>query len=70
MSRLILRAIDVGASFVFMALCAKAFCTHFYNDLRRASRSLAPSAKIIEFRQPRPVRVRSMSDCRRLPLRY
>jgi hypothetical protein len=37
MTRLILRTIDVGASIVFMALCAKAFCVHFYNDLRRAS---------------------------------
>ncbi len=36
MTRLILKAIDVSASFVFMALCAKAFCAHFYNDLRRA----------------------------------
>ena len=45
MTRLVLKAIDVGASFVFMALCAKAFCTHFCNDLRRACRSLAPSAE-------------------------
>jgi len=41
MTRLILKAIDVGASVVFMALCARAFCAHFYNDLRRAGRSLA-----------------------------
>jgi hypothetical protein len=33
-----------------------------YNDLRRTSRSLAPSGEIIEFRRPPPVRVRSTSD--------
>jgi hypothetical protein len=49
MTRLILKAIDVGASFVFMGFCAKAFCVHFYNDLRRAGGSFAPSAEIIEF---------------------
>ena len=58
MTRLILKAIDVGASIVFMALCAKAFSAHFYNDLQRASRSLAPSGEIIEFKQPQAVRVR------------
>jgi hypothetical protein len=46
MTRLILRAIDVGASIVLMALCARAFCAHFYNDLRRAS------GEMIEFKQP------------------
>jgi hypothetical protein len=34
MTRLILKAIDLGASAVFMALCAKAFCAHFYKDVR------------------------------------
>jgi hypothetical protein len=56
MTRLILRTIDVVASIVFMALCAKALCVHFHNDLRRASGSLAPLGEVIEFRQPRPVR--------------
>ena len=70
MTRLILKAIDVGASFVFMALCAKAFCAQLYNDLRRASRRLAPSDEIIEFRQLRSVRVRSTSDRRGLPSSY
>jgi hypothetical protein len=59
------RLIDVGASIVFMALCAKAFCAHFYSDLRRASRSLSPSGKVIEFEQPQAVGVRSTSDRRR-----
>jgi hypothetical protein len=35
MTRFIFRTIDFGASIVFMALCAKAFCVHFYEDLRR-----------------------------------
>jgi hypothetical protein len=35
MTRLILKAIDVGASAVFMALCIKAFCVHFYKDVER-----------------------------------
>lgn len=29
------RAIDFGASVVFMALCARAFCVHFYKDIER-----------------------------------
>ena len=32
MSRYALRAIDFGASVVFMAFCAKALLTHFYKD--------------------------------------
>ena len=35
MTRLILKAIDVGASAVFMALCTKAFFVHFYTDVER-----------------------------------
>ena len=35
MTRLILKAIDVGASAVFMALCTKAFFVHFYKDVER-----------------------------------
>jgi hypothetical protein len=35
MTRLLFRAIDFGASVVFMALCAKAFCVHFYKDVER-----------------------------------
>jgi hypothetical protein len=38
MTRLILRAIDLGASAVFMALCTKAFCVHFYKDIERELR--------------------------------
>jgi hypothetical protein len=33
-TRLILIAIDVGASVVFMALCAKAGFAHFYKDVK------------------------------------
>jgi hypothetical protein len=35
MTRFLLRTIDVGASIVFMALCAKAFCVHFYKDIQQ-----------------------------------
>ena len=35
MTRLILKAIDLGASAVFMALCTKAFFVHFYRDVKR-----------------------------------
>lgn len=35
MTRLILKAIDLGASAVFMALCTKAFFVHFYKDVKR-----------------------------------
>ena len=35
MTRLLLRAIDFGASAVSMALCARAFCVHFYKDMER-----------------------------------
>jgi hypothetical protein len=35
MTRLILKAIDLGASVVFMALCTKAFCAHFRTFERR-----------------------------------
>jgi hypothetical protein len=34
--RLAFKAIDIGASTIFMALCAKAFCIHFYCDVERA----------------------------------
>ena len=46
MTRLLLRAIDFGASAVFMALCVRAFCVHFYKDtqgeLRRRRSSPSP----------------------------
>jgi|HubBroStandDraft_3_1064219.scaffolds.fasta_scaffold1355286_1 hypothetical protein len=38
MTRHVLRAVDLGASVVFMAFCAKAFVTHFYKDLRLQQR--------------------------------
>ena len=43
MTRLLLRAIDFGASAVFMALCVRAFCVHFYKDTQRGA------AKVVEF---------------------
>jgi hypothetical protein len=35
MTRLLFRAIDFGASLVFMPLCARAFCVHFYKDIKQ-----------------------------------
>jgi hypothetical protein len=32
---LILKAIDIGASVIFVALCARAFCVHFYKDIKQ-----------------------------------
>jgi hypothetical protein len=68
MTRLLLRGIDFGASAVFMALCAKAFCVHFYKDAerelkrRRSSPSplpIPPDATAI--RQPPALWVQSKS---------
>ena len=33
--RIPFKALSILASFVFLFLCAKAFCSHFYNDLKR-----------------------------------
>lgn len=45
MTRYVFRTIDFGASVVFMALCAKAFCAHFYKDVRwRLERDRLPTA--------------------------
>jgi hypothetical protein len=38
MTRWLLKAIDVGASAVFMALCTKAICVQFYQDIKRQLR--------------------------------
>ena len=48
MTRFILKAIDVGASAVFMALCTKAFFVHFYKDVERQLHSPddAPQAQL------------------------
>ena len=44
MTRYAFKAIDFSASIVFLALCTKAFCTHFYQDLERhlQARKLPP----------------------------
>jgi hypothetical protein len=44
MTRFIFRAIDFGASIVFMALCAKMFGAHLYEDLRRHTPSRPTSS--------------------------
>jgi hypothetical protein len=35
MTRYVFKAIDIGASIVFLALCTKAFCIHLYEDVER-----------------------------------
>ncbi len=35
MTRYVFKAIDIGASIVFMVLCTKTFCIHFYKDIER-----------------------------------
>jgi hypothetical protein len=47
--RILFKALEIGASAVFLFLCAKAFCSHFYNDLKRLvqkrrANKLRPSA--------------------------
>jgi hypothetical protein len=33
--RILFKALEIGASAVFLFLCAKALCSHSYNDLKR-----------------------------------
>ena len=33
--RMLFKVLEIGASAVFLFLCAKAFCSQFYNDLKR-----------------------------------
>jgi hypothetical protein len=33
--RYVFKAIDISVSVVFLALCIKAFCIHFYEDFKR-----------------------------------
>jgi hypothetical protein len=35
--RIAFKALEIVVSTAFLILCAKAFLTHFYNDLRRLS---------------------------------
>jgi hypothetical protein len=80
MTRYAFKAIDLGASVVFMALCVKAFCVHFFRDIEgRLQRrklpliqnlpSLVP-ATTVAFRRPLALSVRSASDRRRPPESY
>jgi hypothetical protein len=39
MTRFLFRTVDFGASIVFMALCAKAFGVHFYEDISAGTRA-------------------------------
>jgi hypothetical protein len=71
MTRYVFKAIDLGASVIFMALCAKAFCVHFFRDIEgrlqrrklpliQISPSLVP-ANTVAFRRPPSQSVRSAS---------
>jgi hypothetical protein len=75
MTRYVFKAIDLGASIVFMALCAKAFCIHFFRDIEgrlqrrklpliQNSPSLVP-ANTVAFRRPPTLSVRSASHDQR-----
>ena len=80
MTRYVLRAIDFGASDVFITFCAKAFFTHFYKDfgIQLRPRKLAviknaPSltaARAIAVRQLSPLPAQSASHRPRLPSSY
>ena len=37
--RYVFKAVDIVVSIVFLALCAKAFCIHFYQDIKRQPRA-------------------------------
>jgi hypothetical protein len=64
------RAIDFGASIVFMAFCIKAFCVHFYEDVRRELESRRSLPSIAAAAMPLAVSAQSTSDRRRLPSSY
>jgi hypothetical protein len=82
--RIIFKALEVVVSTAFLVLCAKAFCSHFYNDLRQLLRDrrqkmtfvrnsplLVPAVEVTARSSRRPFRpVRSASDRRRLPSSY
>jgi hypothetical protein len=46
--RLALKVIEIVASVVFLVLCAKSFCTHFYNDQMRALPSRKQRVAFVE----------------------
>ena len=77
--RYVFKAIDISVSVVFLALCIKAFCTHFYQDFKRQlherklqiikdAPSLIPSDEIATTQLPAPHRLASdhphqLSNC-------
>ena len=48
MTRWLLKAVDVGASAVFVALCAKAFCILFVEDIKQQLRVRKPSLSAVD----------------------
>jgi hypothetical protein len=76
-TRYVLRAMDFGASVIFMAFCAKALLAYFYKDLRLQQKQQrlavfkdAPSlmpAHSIAVRQLLPLPAQSTSHHPRLP---
>ena len=80
MTRYVFKTIDLGASIVFLALCVKALCVHFFKDiegrlerrklpLSQNSPSLVP-ANTGAFRRPPTLSVRSASHHQRPPSSY
>jgi hypothetical protein len=43
--RYVFKAVDIGVSTVFLALCTKAFCIHFYRDIKRQLHASETSAR-------------------------
>jgi len=68
MTRWLLKAVDVGASAVFVALCAKAFCILFVEDIKQQLRVRKPSLSAVDaLKQAEILPVRSASHRPHLP---
>jgi hypothetical protein len=71
MTRWLLKAVDVGASAVFVALCAKAFCILFVEDIKQQSRVPKPLLSAVDaIKRAAILLVQSASGHRRPPSSY
>ena len=71
MTRWLLKAVDAGASAVFVALCAKAFCILFVEDIKQQLRVRKPSLSAVHaIKQAAILLVRSASHRPHLPSSY
>jgi hypothetical protein len=41
MKRIVLKAVDLGVSAVFLTFCTKVFCVHFYKDFEKRRNRLS-----------------------------